>query len=222
MEMELSEEQPAREPIVWPSPEWNAAFRAQTTAQTAQQVKNHATTLLKGLDGLICLSAAEDLVHDAIVATAKGSASWRPDRVGLRRHLADHVEAALDRLRERVARTESIEARTAPDPDAPEDEDPESTGFERDHVSVTPEIAAAIDLRSVARAAEAAVWRRFAADQAAMSVLNCIAAEVTENPAIAAATGRSVAQVETIRKRIERGLDDLPQSLRRQVRNLLS
>ncbi len=210
------------QPIVWPSPAWKAAFRTQMTAQAAQRVKNHAAKLLRGLDGLICTSAAEDLVHDAIVATTQGSSTWRPDRVGLRRHLADHVEASLDRLRERVARTESLEARIEPEADAPDEEDHESTDFERAHASVIPEVAAAIDLRSVAREAEAEVWRRFARDQEVMAVLNCFAVEVTDNPTIATMTRRSVAEVAAIRKRIARGLDDLPNSLQRRVRSLLS
>lgn len=206
--------------IAFGSSAWRDAFRTQLTAVTLAQVLRHAEILIEGLDGLICASLAEDLVQDAIVATQQGSAVWKPHRVSLRRHLADHVEASLMRQRARPNRTVSIDEVMAGD-DVDDDDGSDSSAFERDHLSVPPDGGRSLDLRRLSRETELVLWRLFGNDQRAMNVLNCYAVGVTAESEMISMIGATPAEIAAARKRIWRALDQMSHSLAVRVREAL-
>lgn len=194
--MQLSSEQHVPDPVIYPSPEWRAAFREQMTPQTMESAISAVEVLLEGPDGHLCSSSAEDLVHDALVATGHGEISWRPDRIPLWVHLRDRARAELRRERQRAMRETSL--------DECEDDAGDAVAIERDYLATVPDLPAAIDLGRAMKAEEARLWRLAARDQGVLAVMNARAHGHFSTAAIASASGMSHAAVTAARRRLAR------------------
>ena len=214
MEAMLYEDNPTPEPIVWPSAAWDAEFTRQATPEGIEGALAYAAVRLAGLDGVMCGDTAEDLVHDALVATCDGLIRWRPDRVSLGAHLCDRVKVVLKRGRRQAARGVQL--------DHLDENDEEGKRIERRHLSFATGAQDAIDLRAGSRACEAALWHLAVGDAAALAYMTAVLGGADDDGEIAAATGLARVEVRAARRRLRRMVKELPSALRTRTRSLLS
>ncbi len=187
--------------ITWPSAEWRSVLKRQATMATMEAAVRCARVeidRLQRLNRAIDLDA-EDLVQDVLTATCAGTLKWCPEAAPLRTHLRDKVRLACRRLRRRsrlLAGTVRIVL------DELRDEDPIWNDVE---AALAADVVEPDDsLIGVARRFEAELRVLAAGDEAALRVLDQLAAGTTVNAEVAAATGMSVRTVEGVRKRIQR------------------
>lgn len=214
MEPMLYQDSQPREPIVWPSPAWDAEYMRQATPEGIEGAIAYATVRLAGLDGVMCGDTAEDLVHDALIATCDGVIRWRRDRVSLSAHLCDRVKVVLKRGRRRAERGVQL--------DHLAENDEEGQHIERRFLSCETDTEDAIDLRSATRACEAALWTLAVGDAAALSYMTAVLGGADDDGEVAASTGLSRVEVRAARRRLRRLVEELPSALRERTQSLLS
>lgn len=198
---------------------WRVAFHLQLSEpglhRSVLRAARGCVRLLHQGGAQVASAYAEDLVADAIADTWSGVLSWDPGESSL----LDHLKAAIrSRARHQWHRSKRF---PAPSLDAEEDEEDDRAAAlwaEVEESLASDALAADAERRILAREVIARLRMLATDDPELVTVLEAMAAGATERADLVHATGLPARRLESIRRRLDRLLPELPASTRPGVR----
>lgn len=209
--------EPPRE-YAWPTPEWIAAYRAESTpatmgaaARCAEVELLHIDTSALGLGAL----GPDDLVQYVLISTLNGTLHWPAGRITLRAHLRDKIRKHARRLRKHV--TPDLTRAPVPLDDLVAD----SPVWLDERLHAGGDVCEQLDVAAVSRVVERALTKRLHRDPLALRVLAAMPEAITIAE-IAEATGLDAKVVRAAKLRIQRAAVKLDRSIREAAREVLA